>query len=140
MTASEEQSIRPWLAAIEETDSVVIGEVLEKCRQDADARRYYLQRAIRAQSQCRSTLETLSALKNPPIVYARQANVTTGPQQVNNGVAPPSRIREIENQPIQLSGEHHELLPDTRTSGIASRIDPALETVGKINRAKDAGR
>ncbi len=41
--------------------------------------------ALRAQSQCRATLETLAAIKNPPIVYAQQANVTTGPQQINNG-------------------------------------------------------
>jgi hypothetical protein len=53
--------------------------------------------ALRAQSQCRATLETLAAIKNPPIVYARQANVTTGPQQINNGVASP-RAREIENE------------------------------------------
>jgi hypothetical protein len=49
--------------------------------------------ALRAQSQCRATLETLAVIKNPPIVFARQANVTTGPQQVNNGAAR-SRARE----------------------------------------------
>jgi len=27
----------------------------------------------------------LGALKAPPSIYAKQANVTTGPQQVNNG-------------------------------------------------------
>src|SRR5262245_49506684 len=32
--------------------------------------------APRAQSQCRATLETLAALKNPPMVTAKQANVT----------------------------------------------------------------
>jgi len=40
----------------------------------------FMRLALRAQSQCRATLETLAAIKNPPIVYARQANVTTGPQ------------------------------------------------------------
>ena len=48
--------------------------------------------ALRAQSQCRTTLETLATIKNPPVVFARQANVTTGPQQINNGT---SRTREI---------------------------------------------
>jgi len=43
----------------------------------------FMRLALRAQSQCRATLETLAAIKNPPIVYARQANVTTGPQQVD---------------------------------------------------------
>ncbi len=92
--------------------------------------------ALRAQNQCRATLETLSAIKNPPIVYARQANVTTGPQQINNGAAALTRAREIENVQSQLSGEAHELLPDTRASGNASRVNPALETVGEIDRAE----
>ena len=96
----------------------------------------FMRLALRAQSQCRATLETLAAIKNPPIVYARQANVTTGPQQVNNGVAAPSRPRENEAEQTQLSGGTHELLPDARASGIASRVDPALETLGEVDRAK----
>jgi hypothetical protein len=96
----------------------------------------FMRLALRAQSQCRATLETLAAIKNPPIVYARQANVTTGPQQINNGTAAPMRAREIENEQSQLSGGTHELLPDTRASGNASRVNPALETVGEIDRAE----
>lgn len=46
--------------------------------------------ALKAQSQCRSTLETLAAIKNPPIVYAKQANIAAGHQQVNNGIASPA--------------------------------------------------
>lgn len=96
----------------------------------------FMRMALRAQSQCRATLETLAAIKNPPIIYARQANVTTGQQQVNNGVALPSRAREIETEQTQLSGGTHELLPDARASGLASRVDSALETLGEIDRAE----
>ena len=96
----------------------------------------FMRLALRAQSQCRATLETLAAIKNPPIVYARQANVTTGPQQINNGTAAPSRPREIEAEQTQLSGGTHELLADTRASGHACRVDPALETLGEVDRAK----
>ena len=92
--------------------------------------------ALRAQSQCRATLETLATIKNPPIVYARQANVTTGPQQVNNGIPAPSQAREIESEQTQLSGGTHELLPDTRASGEASRANQAMEALGEINRAE----
>lgn len=92
--------------------------------------------ALRAQSQCRASLETLAAIKNPPIVYARQANVTTGPQQINNGMAAPSQAREIENEQTQLTGGSHELLPDTRASGEASRTNPPLEALGEIDRAE----
>jgi hypothetical protein len=51
----------------------------------------YLRLALKAQSQCRATLETLAAIKNPPVVFARQANINNGgQQQVNNGTAPHS--------------------------------------------------
>ena len=45
-----------------------------------------LRLALKAQSQCRATLETLSAIKNPPVVIAKQANISNGHQQINNGV------------------------------------------------------
>ena len=97
----------------------------------------FMRMALRAQSQCRTTLETLAAIKNPPIIYARQANVTTGPQQINNSAEVLSRVREIENGQIQLSGGIHELPKDTRAPGKARRADPALEALGKIHRTKN---
>lgn len=48
----------------------------------------YLRMALKAQNQCRLTLETLSTIKNPPGIYAKQANIANGPQQVNNGTMP----------------------------------------------------
>ena len=46
----------------------------------------YLRMALKAQNQCRMTLETLATLKNPPVVFAKQANINHGgQQQVNNG-------------------------------------------------------
>ena len=50
--------------------------------------------ALKAQSQCRATLETLAAIKNPPVIFVKQAN---GHQQVNNGVAA-SHTAEKQNQ------------------------------------------
>lgn len=98
----------------------------------------FMRLALRAQSQSRATLETLAAIKNPPVVYARQANVTTGPQQINNGTVTPSRTREIKTEQSQLSGGTHELLPDTRAPGNAGGDDSTLEAVGEINRPKVA--
>lgn len=51
-----------------------------------------LRLALRAQAQCCRTLEVLAAIKNPPVVLARQANITTGPQQINNGQASESSV------------------------------------------------
>ena len=47
----------------------------------------YMRLALKAQGQSRATFETLAAIKNPPVVFARQANISNGPQQVNNGSA-----------------------------------------------------
>lgn len=105
--------------------------------------------ALRAQAQCRATLETLANIKNPPVIYAKQANISNGPQQVNNGDqnmrakdfmnnthahASASEKKEIE--PSKLSGENHELRPDTRASSFAGRVNQAVEALGEIDRAE----
>lgn len=95
----------------------------------------YMRLALKAQGQCRATLESLAAIKNPPIVYAKQANVTTGPQQVNNGIPAP-RAREIENEQTQLSRGSHELHPHARTPGLESRVNQEVEAVGEVHRAE----
>ena len=51
-----------------------------------DTGKAYLGLALKAQGQCRMTLETLGNIVNPPAVFAKQANFTTGPQQVNNRI------------------------------------------------------
>jgi hypothetical protein len=98
----------------------------------------YLRHAFKAQAQCRSTLETLAEIKNPrPVAFVKQANISHGHQQVNNGVQVPLAHG---NEPIQsneLTGAGNELLEDTRASQVQSRVNPAMETVGAINRAKD---
>ena len=98
----------------------------------------YLRLALRAQSQCRATLETLATIKNPPIVYARQANVTTGPQQVNNGI--PARARETEIEQSKLLEQSHGERLDTGTAGAASGFDSDLAAVGAVHRAENPGR
>jgi hypothetical protein len=100
----------------------------------------FMRMALRAQNQCRVTLETLSAIKNPPVVYARQANVTTGPQQINNSVAACARGREIENGQIQLSAEDNELRTDTSTPALTGRINQEVETVGKVHGTENKRR
>ena len=38
----------------------------------------FMKLAFKAQSQCRVILETLSTIKNPPVIFAKQANISTG--------------------------------------------------------------
>ena len=55
----------------------------------------YMRMALRAQAQCRATLETLAAIKNPPVVFAQAGERRRhGPQQINNGMATQPRARE----------------------------------------------
>ena len=97
----------------------------------------YLRLALKAQSQCRATLETLATIKNPPVIYAKQANISNGPQQINNGMATPAPANgENEIEQSKLSGDGNELLTDTRASQAKSRVDSTLEAVGEINRAE----
>ncbi len=64
-----------------------------------------LRMGLRAQAQCRATLETLAAIKNPAsVAFVRQANIAHGPQQVNNGTPAPSRARENGNRAKQTFG------------------------------------
>lgn len=94
----------------------------------------YMKLALKAQNQCRMTLETLAAIKNPPVVYARQANFANGPQQVNNGVTP--HAAKNENAPNELLEDKHgegERL-DCGAAGQAIGGDPAMAAVGAINR------
>jgi len=41
LSAEDEAAIRAWLAAIDETDPEAVADVIERCRQDQDARDYY---------------------------------------------------------------------------------------------------
>ena len=92
--------------------------------------------ALRAQSQCRATLETLATIKNPPVLFAKQANVTTGPQQINNGTAAPSRTREIESEQSQLLRASHGEWMDNGTAGAAIPSYSTVEALGEIDRAE----
>lgn len=103
----------------------------------------YLRIALKAQSQCRATLETLAAIKNPPVAIVRQANIAHGPQQVNNGVVANDsspRAREIENSQTQLLEANHGQRLDTGTAGATGGANQELETVGAFNRPQDSRR
>jgi hypothetical protein len=97
-----------------------------------------LRLALKAQSQCRSTLETLAAIKNPPI-FAKQANISHGHQQVNNGTfgtSTPAHTHagETKNPPTELLEHDDGQWLDTGTTAAASGSHQAVEAVGAIHR------
>jgi hypothetical protein len=100
----------------------------------------YMRLALKAQAQCRATLETLATIKNPPVVFARQANINNGgQQQVNNGAAPasapdPARAANLPAAPTGLLERNDGERMDTGATCTASGADPHMEAVGAVNR------
>ena len=91
----------------------------------------YMKLALRAQSQCRATAETLALMKNP-LPYIRQANLANQ-MQVNNG-QPVTQAREISPDPNELlTRDDHEAL-DFGGKAAAGNLDPQLATLGKLHR------
>jgi hypothetical protein len=75
----------------------------------------YLRMAMKAQNQCRMTLETLATIKNPPVVFARQANINNGgQQQVNNG----AQAEATRAHAAKIESEQSKLLPDPPQNGV----------------------
>lgn len=98
----------------------------------------YLRMAMKAQTQARTTWETLSKIHNPPQpTFIRQANVANGPQQVNNGVQEEAtaRAKETQIKPNELNRVTYE--PAVDTGATASHVGggEAVEAVGAIDGA-----
>lgn len=112
--------------------------------QHMDATDRYMRLALKAQGQCRATVETLAEIKFPrSATFIKQANIA-GQQQVNNGQAGIEGSRIAPEKTIDPTNElltegAHETL-DTAGAGAASCLDSELETVGAGNRTKDQGR
>ena len=94
----------------------------------------YLRLALKAQNQSRMTLETLAKIKNPPVIFAKQANINqgSGNQQVNNGTpAPASHAgKNINQQNELLEVQHGSETMDSRTTGATIGKDKAMAAVG----------
>jgi hypothetical protein len=91
----------------------------------------YLRLALKAQGQCRATLETLAAVKNPPVVFAKQANIAGGHQQINNGTA--RAVNSDSGQNELLKVDNGERLDDG-TAGPPIGGDPAVASLETVDR------
>ncbi len=93
----------------------------------------FMRLAFKAQSQCRATIETLANIKNPPIVYAKQANIAHGNQQVNNGNTMNSpathagKNKNVKNELLEAPKDEQWL--DRRTQTATSSINQAMAAV-----------
>lgn len=93
-----------------------------------------LRLGLKAQSQSRSTVESLAEIKNPrSVAFIKQANVAQGHQQVNNGVP----ARECLNDPNELFDGRR---LDTGAPGSPKTADSVLGAVAAVDRTEDAAR
>lgn len=101
----------------------------------------YMRLALKAQAQCARTIEVIAAMKNPPIVFAKQANITNGNQQINNGSLPnnaPTHAGKTINQSNELlEHQHHGKWLDNGKKAATSGTDTAMATVEAVNRSKN---
>ena len=96
----------------------------------------YMRLALKAQSQARTTIETLAEVKNPrAVAFVRQANIANGPQQVNNVAR-----GEDKTPPNELREEPHVAVLDARAAAPRLGTDPVTATVVEIDRAAHARR
>jgi hypothetical protein len=102
-----------------------------------------LRLALKAQAQSRSTAEAIAVLKNP-MPYIKQANMTTGPQQVNNSYAGTPSHTGIQSGAGNSQTEQNKLLEadhgqrlDIGAQAAAGRVNQVLETVGAVHRASN---
>ena len=104
----------------------------------------YLRLALKAQSQCRATLETLAEIKYPKsATFVRQQNVGIN-QQVNNSESTPNNSRVCAREDLLNSA--NKLLEkngngwqtnglDAGTKSATSGFNRALEAVGALDGA-----
>lgn len=103
----------------------------------------YLKMALKAQSQCRATLETLVEVKAPrSATFIKQANIANQ-QQVNNGqddsrtstrTGAHAHGKNINQRNELLEAQHGERV-DTRAQSKAGGANTHLEAVGVLNGA-----
>jgi hypothetical protein len=123
---SQAHSLNAIFSEFARRSALNMGEYIE-------ASEKYMKLALKAQAQCRATIETLAAIKNPPVVFAKQANISNGHQQVNNGPQP--RADENKSSPNKLLEQCHEQRLDPGAPSAAVRSDPALVAVETRHRA-----
>ena len=100
----------------------------------------YMRLALKSQAQCARTVEVLAAMKNPPIVFAKQANIAHGHQQVNNGVQPATHAGKTINSSNELLNEADNAPLDTRGTLETGRVNQELAAVETVNGSKNTRR
>lgn len=95
--------------------------------------------ALKAQAQCRATLETLAEIKNPrQVAFVKQANIAHGHQQVNNGTP----VSQDGQQQAALSHAPGQALPMPDGELVGHPVPATCQAASSQRHAspEDAGR
>ncbi len=103
--------------------------------------------ALKAQAQSRATISALVDLKYPKqaATFVKQANISNGHQQVNNGANPEQYAQahthagNFQSAPNKLLEAEHGQRLDTGAQGTTDRANQKLEAVGAVHRAEVSG-
>lgn len=102
--ASVEEMLFGQAKALEAVFHACLNRAATNLGQYPDAVDRYMRLGMKAQSQCRTTLEALAEVKNPrAVAFVRQANIANGHQQVINE----ARAGEVDNRPNELLEATH---------------------------------
>jgi len=93
--------------------------------------------ALKAQNQCRTTIATLSEMKNPKrATFIKQLN-QANQMQVNNDNSESKNLKKTTNPANELLEKTDGERLDTRTTSETIGTNQDLETVGEVNRSQD---
>ena len=90
----------------------------------------FMRLALKAQAQCRSTVEALSAMKNPRVQYVNQQNVAVN-QQVNNGTVSRETTEAQKGELLEVKPQEQLVVP---IAGEPASAMPVLVTPSQQNR------
>jgi len=111
-----------------------------------NATEIYMRLALKAQSQCRTTLETLAEIKYPKIAtFVRQQNVAYQQQVNNDAKSIPTNTRaraygKKENSTNELLNKADHATLDGRGTSEAIKTDSTMGALETVYRSKNAGR
>lgn len=105
--------------------------------QGFEAAERYMRLALKAQAQCRATLEAIAEIKSPRPVFVQQANIANGgPQQVNNARVERDGKSADQTFGARADGQRMDGAPAT-PAGITHS---SLETLGSLDGPAHAAR
>lgn len=154
---NKERHLAPELKNIDDAQSILIAQaaaldvIFNQLAQKAAANfdKYlgagerYLRLALKAQTQCKTTLQALHDIKAPKsITITKQANIA-GQQFVNNGVmnagniADPTEENKKQSNELNKIGKINHATVDSRSSKTTSNNDKKMEAVAAIHRSEE---